>query len=48
MAFPNGVQITQVTQIASNVELSRIQFGETATELEMENKAGFEQDNYIV
>jgi hypothetical protein len=25
MALPNGVQITQVTQIASNVELSRVQ-----------------------
>ncbi|KAJ7908683.1 hypothetical protein B0H13DRAFT_2661914 [Mycena leptocephala] len=46
MALPNGVQITQVTQIASNVELSRVQFGETATE--MENKASFEQNNYVV
>lgn len=44
--MPNGVQITQVTQIASNVELSRVQFGEAATE--MENKASLEQNNYVV
>ncbi|KAJ7842403.1 hypothetical protein B0H13DRAFT_2365239 [Mycena leptocephala] len=44
MASPsNGVQITEVAQMASNVELSRFQ---SATE--MENKASFQQVNYVV
>jgi hypothetical protein len=46
MALPsNGVQITQVMQIASNVELSRVQSGKAATE--MENGAGFQRDSYM-
>ncbi|KAJ7842410.1 hypothetical protein B0H13DRAFT_2365247 [Mycena leptocephala] len=47
MALPsNGVQITQVAQMASHVELSRVQSEKAATE--MENKASFQRDSYVV
>jgi hypothetical protein len=42
-SLSNGVQITEVAQMASNVGLSRFQ---SATE--MENKASLQQDNYVV